>query len=110
MRRVKDKIKSGGGDKFKMTNNKDCIGYLEGFKMDVCKTVEDDPDQLKYRIGRNNNINEIIRRLSILDEIYKAAKPALDNFFNYGLRESEVITRQKRLDILDNICQALKAI
>lgn len=98
------------GDKFKMTNNKDCIGYLEGFKMDVCKTVEDDPGQLKYRIDRNNNISEIIRRLSILDEIYKAAKPALDNFFNYGLRESEVITRQKRLDILCDICQALKAI
>ena len=45
-----------------------------------------------------------------LDEIYKIAKPALDNFYNYGLRESEVITRQKRLNILDNICQALKAI
>ncbi|MQY74394.1 MAG: hypothetical protein GH148_02495 [Clostridia bacterium] len=53
---------------------------------------------------------EIARRLSILDEIYKIAKPALDNFYNYGLRESEVITRQKRLDILDNICQALKPI
>ncbi len=68
---------------------------------------------------------EITRRLSIseissmyrssssctkLDEIYKIAKPALDNFYNYGLRESEVITREKRLNILDNICQALKAI
>ncbi|MBA7555571.1 hypothetical protein ES705_48242 [subsurface metagenome] len=54
--------------------------------------------------------NEITRRLNILDEIYKVAKPALDNFFNYGLRESEVITRQKRLDILCDICQVLKAI
>ena len=49
-------------------------------------------------------------RLSVLNEIYKAAKPALDNFYNYGLRESEVITRQKRLDILCDVCQALKAI
>ncbi len=55
-------------------------------------------------------LNKITRRLNILDEIYKIAKPALDNFYNYGLRESEVITRQKRLDILDNICQALKPI
>ncbi|RXG65979.1 hypothetical protein ES695_05290, partial [Candidatus Atribacteria bacterium 1244-E10-H5-B2] len=90
MRKVKDKIKNGGVDKFKMTNNKGCIGYLKGFKMDVCKTVKDDPDWLKYRLDRNNSINEIIGRLNILDEIYKAAKPALDNFFNYGLRESEV--------------------
>ena len=110
MRKVKDKIKNSGGDKFKMTNNKDCIGYLKGFKIDVCKTVKDDPGRLKDGIDRNNNINEIIRRLNILDEIYKAAKPALDNFFNYGLRESEIITRQKRLDILNNICQSLKAI
>ncbi|MBA7567251.1 hypothetical protein ES695_10705 [Candidatus Atribacteria bacterium 1244-E10-H5-B2] len=72
MRKVKDKIKNGGEDKF--------------------------------------NLNEITRRLNILDEIYKIAKPALDNFYNYGLRESEVITRQKRLDILDNICQALKSL
>lgn len=90
--------------------NKDYVNYLEGFKMDVCKTVEDNPNWLKYRIDRNNNINEIIRRLSILDEIYKAAKPALDNFFNYNLRESEIITRQKRLDILCDVCQALKTI
>jgi len=90
--------------------NKDYINYLKGFKMDVCKTVEDNPNWLKYRIDRNNNINEIIRRLSILDEIYKTTKPALDNFFNYNLRKSEVITRQKRLDILDNICQALKSL
>lgn len=53
---------------------------------------------------------EIARRLNILSEIYKIAKPALDNFYNYGLRESEVITRQKRLDILANICQALKSL
>ncbi|MBA7579899.1 hypothetical protein ES695_18760 [Candidatus Atribacteria bacterium 1244-E10-H5-B2] len=72
MRKVKDKIKNGGGNKL--------------------------------------NLNEITRRLNILDEIYKIAKPALDNFYNYGLRESEVITRQKRLDILCDICQALKAI
>ena len=72
MRKVKDKIKNVGEDKF--------------------------------------NLNEITRRLNILDEIYKIAKPALDNFYNYGLRESEVITRQKRLDILDNICQALKSL
>ncbi|MBA7548793.1 hypothetical protein ES705_41261 [subsurface metagenome] len=72
MRKVKDKIKNGGEDKF--------------------------------------NLNEITRRLNILDEIYKIAKPALDNFYNYGLRESEVITRQKRLDILCDVCQALKAI
>jgi len=90
--------------------NEDYVNYLKGFKMNICKTVEDNPGRLKYRIDRNKNINEIIRRLSILDEIYKAAKPALDNFFNYGLRESEVITRQKRLDILCDICQALKSL
>lgn len=90
--------------------NKDYIDYLKGFKFDICKTVEDNPDWIKYRTDRNNNINEIIRRLSILDEICKATKPALDNFFNYGLRESEVITRQKRLDILCDVCHALKAI
>jgi hypothetical protein len=72
MRKVKDKIKNGGGDKF--------------------------------------NLNEITRRLNIFNEICKIAKPALDNFYNYGLRESEVITRQKRLDILCDVCQALKAI
>ncbi|MBA7527849.1 hypothetical protein ES705_20028 [subsurface metagenome] len=66
---------------------------------------------LKIRGGEGvKTKEEIARRLSILDEIYKIAKPALDNFYNYGLRESEVITRQKRLDILDNICQALKPI
>jgi len=90
--------------------NKDYVNYLEGFKMDICKTLKENPSLLKYRIDWNDNINEIIRRLSILDEIYKAAKPALDNFFNYGLRESEVITRQKRLDILCDICQFLKTI
>ncbi|MBA7501011.1 hypothetical protein ES704_03795 [subsurface metagenome] len=51
-----------------------------------------------------------IRRLNILDKIYKIAKPALDNFYNYSLRESEVITKEKRLEILDNICQTLKEI
>ena len=81
--------------------NKDYIDYLKGFKMDICKTVEDNPDWLKYRIERNENINEIIRRLNILDEIYKAARP---------VREFEVITKRERLIILYDICQALKAI
>ncbi|MBA7583269.1 hypothetical protein ES695_14430 [Candidatus Atribacteria bacterium 1244-E10-H5-B2] len=48
--------------------------------------------------------------ITSLEEIYKAAKPALDNFYNYGLREFEVITREKRLNILDNICQVLKTL
>jgi hypothetical protein len=65
-------------------------------------------DKIKNSGGDKFNLNEITRRLNIPNEIYKIAKPALDNFYNYGLRESEVITRQKRLDILDNICQALK--
>ncbi|MBA7547579.1 hypothetical protein ES705_40008 [subsurface metagenome] len=67
-------------------------------------------DKMKNGEGNKFNLNEITRRLNILNEIYKIAKPALDNFYNYGLRESEVITRQKRLDILCDICQALKAI
>ena len=66
--------------------------------------------KIKNGGGDKSNLDEITRRLNILDEIYKIAKPALDNFYNYGLRESEVITRQKRLDILDNICQALKSL
>ncbi|MBA7563025.1 hypothetical protein ES695_11205 [Candidatus Atribacteria bacterium 1244-E10-H5-B2] len=67
-------------------------------------------DKIKNGGGDKFNPNEITRRSNILGEIYKIAKPALDNFYNYGLRESEVITRQKRLDILDNICQALKSL
>jgi len=81
--------------------NKDYIDYLKGFKMSTDKTVEDNPGWLKYRIDRNKNINEIIRRLNILNEIYKAARP---------VREFEVITKRERLVILYDICQALKAI
>jgi hypothetical protein len=66
--------------------------------------------KIKNGGGDKSNLDEITRRLNILDEIYKIAKPALDNFYNYGLRESEIITRQKRLGILDNICQALKSL
>jgi len=81
--------------------NKDYIDYLKGFKMKTYKTVVDNPAWLQYRIDRNKSINEITRRLNILNEIYKAAKP---------VRKFKTLTTQKQLDILDNICQALKAI
>ena len=81
--------------------NKDYIDYLKGFKMKTYKTVVDNPAWLQYRRDRNKSINEIIRRLNILGEIYKIARPE---------RELKVLTTKKRLDILDNICQALKAI
>jgi len=81
--------------------NKDYIDYLKEFKMETYKTIADNPAWLKYRMDRNKNINEIIRRLNILDEIHKAAKP---------IRAFKIITKQDRLDILNNICQILKAI
>ena len=82
--------------------NKDYIDYLKGFKMKTYKTVVDNPAWLQYRIDRNKSINEIIRRLNIMGEIYKIAKPALNNI--------KVITKQEQLDMFWTICQALKAI
>lgn len=67
-------------------------------------------DKIKNGGGDKFNLNEIARRLNILDEIYKIAKPALDNFYNHSLREFEIITKEKRLNILDNICQTLKTL
>ena len=83
-------------------NNRDYINYLKGFKIKTCKTIKDSPEWLAYRIARNRKIKEIIKRLNILNEIMKIAKPEMG--------EKKVLTTRKRLDILENICSALEAV
>jgi len=54
-----------------MKTNREYIKYLKGFKFKRGKTIGDSESWTAYRTERNANMNEICRRLNILDQICK---------------------------------------